>query len=156
MAGINTETTDGVVYSICAGAPYPTIASSTLPPEEAPPKPTPSQAIIIYREDACGDFDCSSTGHIYEITPGQPVNPCKDKYIFGDIYTQSVYNDDSDYPVNFGPFKAHDLDGWRYSGRLKQRSSVLRASWKYQGYEKLISGPYFTPAAPADIGSKED
>lgn len=52
MAGINTETTDGVVYSVCAGDPYPTIGSSTLPPKVTP-KPKPSQAIIIYREDNC-------------------------------------------------------------------------------------------------------
>lgn len=53
---------------------------------------------------------------MYEITPGQPVNPCKDDDVFADTYTQSVSNDDSDYPVNFGPFKAHDIDGLKYSG----------------------------------------
>ncbi|KAL8836757.1 MAG: hypothetical protein Q9170_002786 [Blastenia crenularia] len=118
IAGINTQTSDGMVYSICAGDPYPTIASSSLPPAKttAPPKPKPSEAIIIYREDSCGDTDCSSFGHVYEITPGQPVDPCKDHDVYGDSYTQSVANDDSDYPVNFGPFKAHDIDGLQYSG----------------------------------------
>ena len=62
VAGINTQTSDGVVYSICAGEPFPTIASSTptlpepttepseLPP---PPPPQPSEAIIIYRYEFC-------------------------------------------------------------------------------------------------------
>ena len=44
------------------------------------------------------------------------MNPCKDDDVFADTYTQSVSNDDSDYPVNFGPFKAHDIDGLKYSG----------------------------------------
>ncbi|KAL8721425.1 MAG: hypothetical protein Q9225_001900 [Loekoesia sp. 1 TL-2023] len=121
IAGINTKTSDGMVYSICAGDPGPTVASSSLPPAKttAPPKPKASEAIIIYREDSCSDIDCSSEGHIFEITPGQPVNPCKDDDVFGDSYTQSVANDDSDYPVNFGPFKAHNIDGLKYSGSNK-------------------------------------
>lgn len=118
IAGINTQTSDGMVYSICAGDPFPTIASSSLPPAQTtePPKPKASEAIIIYREDSCGDLDCTSFGHVFEITPGEPVNPCKDDDVFGDSYTQSVANDDSDYPVHFGPFKAHDIDGLQYSG----------------------------------------
>ncbi|KAL8707115.1 MAG: hypothetical protein Q9220_007800, partial [cf. Caloplaca sp. 1 TL-2023] len=54
IAGINTQTSDGVVYTICAGDPQPTVASSTLPPPETtqPPKPKASEAIIVYREDS--------------------------------------------------------------------------------------------------------
>lgn len=55
IAGINTKTSDNTVYSICAGDPYPTIASSTIEPVKttAPEKPKPSEAIIVYREDSC-------------------------------------------------------------------------------------------------------
>ncbi|KAI4204251.1 MAG: hypothetical protein LQ350_001231 [Teloschistes chrysophthalmus] len=118
IAGINTKTSDNTVYSICAGDPYPTIASSTIEPVKttAPEKPKPSEAIIVYREDSCNDVDCSSLGHVYEITPGQPVDPCKDDDIYSRAYTQGAANDDSDYPVNLGPFKAHNIDGLRYSG----------------------------------------
>lgn len=38
IAGINTQTHDLTVYSVCAGTPYPTIASHTIDP----PKPTPT------------------------------------------------------------------------------------------------------------------
>ncbi|KAL8779190.1 MAG: hypothetical protein Q9194_001571 [Teloschistes cf. exilis] len=118
IAGINTKTSDNTVYSICAGDPFPTIASSTIDPVKttAPAKPKPSEAIIVYREDSCNDVDCSSLGHVYEITPGQPVDPCKDDDVYSRAYTQGAANDDSDYPVNLGPFKAHNIDGLRYSG----------------------------------------
>ncbi|KAL8662577.1 MAG: hypothetical protein Q9202_004629 [Teloschistes flavicans] len=118
LTGINTKTSDNTVYSICAGDPFPTIASSTLEPVKttAPAKPKPSEAIIVYREDSCDDVDCSSLGHVYEITPGQPVDPCKDDDIYSRAYTQGAANDDSDYPVNLGPFKAHNIDGLKYSG----------------------------------------
>ncbi|KAL8735678.1 MAG: hypothetical protein Q9166_000847 [cf. Caloplaca sp. 2 TL-2023] len=119
IAGINTQTSDGMVYSVCAGDPYPTIASSKLPEPTEAPAPKASQAIIIYREDSCGDTDCSTLGHVYQITPGQPVDPCSDDDIFSASYTQSSANDDSDYTVNLGPFEAWGYDNLQYSGSNK-------------------------------------
>ncbi|KAL8759911.1 MAG: hypothetical protein Q9184_003471 [Pyrenodesmia sp. 2 TL-2023] len=41
IAGINTETSGSLVYSVCAGDPYPTVATSTI---EAPP---PAQTLTV-------------------------------------------------------------------------------------------------------------
>lgn len=49
MAGINTETSGSLVYSVCAGAPYPTIATSTI---AAPPAAPTCD---------CGESSCSES-----------------------------------------------------------------------------------------------
>ncbi|KAL9621288.1 MAG: hypothetical protein Q9204_008134, partial [Flavoplaca sp. TL-2023a] len=78
-------------------------------PEEPPPKPKPSEAIIIYRSEFCTEFSCTASARVFEITPGEPVNPCSDRA----DYTESQGSIDSE-DVDVGPFSAWGYEALSY------------------------------------------
>ncbi|KAL9024783.1 MAG: hypothetical protein Q9180_007808, partial [Flavoplaca navasiana] len=82
-------------------------------PEDPPPKPKPSEAIIIYRSEFCTEFSCTASARVFEITPGEPVNPCSDRA----DYTESQGSIDSE-DVNVGPFSAWGYEALEYHGTL--------------------------------------
>ncbi|KAL8861829.1 MAG: hypothetical protein Q9178_001698 [Gyalolechia marmorata] len=188
VAGINTQTSEGVVYSICAGEPFPTVASSTLPPPEPtteppseeppleeppseeppseeppseeppseeppPPPPKPSEAIIIYRYEFCSEIDCFSSVHIYEITPGEPVDPCSDRA----DYTETFALDATD--IDLGPFSAWGYNDLSYRGTSTE-VGVLEGVGAVEGESVSLFGiPCIVPAAERDecgVGSTDD
>ncbi|KAL8695074.1 MAG: hypothetical protein Q9218_000352 [Villophora microphyllina] len=135
IAGTNTQLgPPRTTYIICAGPPYPTVSTiinnlTTAKPSpatsasatpitttSAPAKPKPSRAIIIYREDSCDDQDCYSYAHVWAISPGQPINPCKNgttDYLYH--FPVSEANDDNDYAINIGPWTSFGVK-MQYSG----------------------------------------
>lgn len=59
IAGINTETSGSLVYSVCAGAPYPTIATSTVAAPPASPTCDCNENGCTENSPACcGDGTC--------------------------------------------------------------------------------------------------
>ncbi|KAI4207060.1 MAG: hypothetical protein LQ346_000778 [Caloplaca aetnensis] len=69
MAGINTETSGNLVYSVCAGDPYPTVATSTIADvpqptttETTPPAETPDLSSLACTSctGTLGASDCSA------------------------------------------------------------------------------------------------
>ncbi|MCJ1279238.1 hypothetical protein MMC21_007062 [Puttea exsequens] len=101
-------------------APAPTPAPPPSPPP--PPPPTPSVAVLMWREDSCGDLasGCDSAVRVYDIPAAdQSMNPCKPSdytVIYKVVYKSYVGNDESDYVITVGPFTTHGVKGVRYSG----------------------------------------
>ncbi|KAL8917004.1 MAG: hypothetical protein Q9208_008222 [Pyrenodesmia sp. 3 TL-2023] len=59
IAGINTETSGSLVYSVCAGAPYPTVATSTLAaPPAAPTCDCNENGCTDSSPACCGNGSC--------------------------------------------------------------------------------------------------
>src|SRR5277367_6666019 len=84
-------------------------------------------AIIIYREDTCGDSfsGCSSVAHVYDITPGQTINPCKGGFVYSGPDWPDVQNVNSVYNINLGPFTSDNLPGCNYSGTSDKVGSLI-------------------------------
>ena len=47
IAGLNVEVTSGTIYSVCAGSPFPTVATATALPDSTP------AALAIDQNPAC-------------------------------------------------------------------------------------------------------
>jgi len=47
IAGLNVEATSGTIYSVCAGSPFPTVATATALPDSTP------AALAIDQNPAC-------------------------------------------------------------------------------------------------------
>ncbi|KAL8923862.1 MAG: hypothetical protein Q9172_002950 [Xanthocarpia lactea] len=164
---------DCTLVHICAGEPFPTVAFSTLTPPEPtteppseeppseeppseeppPPPPKPSEAIIIYRYEFCSEIDCFSSVHIYEITPGEPVDPCSDRA----DYTETFALDATD--IDLGPFSAWGYDNLNYRGTSTE-VGLLEGVGAVEGESVSLFGiPCIVPAAERDecgIGSTDD
>ncbi|KAL8875494.1 MAG: hypothetical protein Q9192_009036, partial [Flavoplaca navasiana] len=84
-------------------------------PEDPPQKPKPSEAIIIYRSEFCTEFSCTASARVFEVTPGEPVNPCSDRA----DYTESQGSIDSE-DVDVGPFSAWGYEALSYHGTLSK------------------------------------
>lgn len=98
--------------------PVSTIATSSVPPV---PAATPSQAMIIYRRDVCGESrgaQCISTALEFDISPGQSVETCQGRTNYQapnytKLYPQYEGGVTKNYAINIGPFSTHNMaDCW--------------------------------------------
>lgn len=136
MTSLLFPTIAGVTATGNALCDYKTLPEATVHPTQITPSssihPSPSTiadlAIIIYREDTCGDTDCSSEGHVYDITPGEPVDCCSNpsNQVDSFPYTEDVQNETQDYPVRSDTFTSHgNWKNCQYSGTANKVGTFI-------------------------------
>ncbi|MCJ1280461.1 hypothetical protein MMC21_008289 [Puttea exsequens] len=97
----------------------PTTSVTLIP---TPPAPIPSLAVVMYRQDYCGDAysGCEHNIDVYDILPGELTifNPCsgQDTDIHYPLDGTVTNNDPNDYPIVFGTFTTHGIQGVSYAG----------------------------------------
>lgn len=112
----------------------------------AAPAPSPNVAIIIYREDSCGDIDagCTSDGRVYDITPGEPVPVCGTATVAsGWDFPVDEQNETEDYSVQTPKFTSHStFKNCQYTGTADQVGTFT-----CDGFPSAVT--CITPAATA-------